>query len=150
MHNVALLFGSRFLNKRQGRFLDWLVQSGHRACMFAFPRHQLDLSALEVDAGNLDVGRWTLTTKGTRPLFIPSIVTCCNWSMLPLAIILKFMFASKVMYDENDYHEILLRTYGNWLKRNAMTSMVWLVKRLLVPVCDLVTCGGTWNDRGSK
>jgi glycosyltransferase involved in cell wall biosynthesis len=140
MRKVLLLFGSRRLNRRQGRFFEWLVRSGYQVSLFALPRRSWIISALEADTRDLDVRRCTITTKGTRGMFIPNMVICCNWSMLPLAIGLKLVFGSKVMYDEDDYPEIMFKSIGNWSQRHVTRVMARLFKKLFVPLCDLVTC----------
>jgi glycosyltransferase involved in cell wall biosynthesis len=140
MSKVILLFGSRNLSARHGHIVDWLVSSGYRVTLLALPRSTWQASGMEIDPRDLDVGCCTIRLKETRLVFIPNIVICCNWSVLPLAIAFKFVFGTKVMYDENDFQELMFKAIGNWTQRHVTSFMARLLKRLFVPFLDLVTC----------
>lgn len=69
----------------------------------------------------------------------PNIVVCFHWSLLPLALLLKVLFKSKIIYDEHDYYELNVAE-----KNNAIAKITPLIIRLFYIVFlkwfDLITC----------
>lgn len=141
MRKVVFLFAGRFVCRRHGHFIDWFVRSGFRVSVFGIPRGRWDLSGLEDwEASDFDLGWCLMRNKGPSGPFRPQIVICCNWILLPIACMLKFFFGSKLMYDEQDFPEIMFKAMHKSTRARMMTAAARILKRLFIPYCDLVTC----------
>jgi glycosyltransferase involved in cell wall biosynthesis len=141
---VALvLVGSRSLNKRASRFAESLLASGFDPVLVAVPRHPWDTSGIEDPAVAAVQGFATLRPAGPRPRRPrrPDLVVCMHWSGLPVAMLLKRLFRTAVIYDEHDHYELLaLEGSGPpWLNR-ARSRWVRRVHAAFLPHTDVVTC----------
>jgi glycosyltransferase involved in cell wall biosynthesis len=120
-----------------------LKASGFDPVILAVPRQGWNASGFEDPT--LATRRGLATVRGSdagdQRLRHPEVIVCMHWSTLPVAVGLKFLFGSRVIYDEHDFYEMLaLETSGPaWLRRTRS----WCVRRVhssCLPYVDAVTC----------
>lgn len=140
MKNVLILLGTRELHKRAALFFEFLIASGHKPTFLSLPRQHWNKSAYESDSSFFKTGLLSMRLKHIKAGFIPDVVLCCHWSLLPVAAALKYCFGSAILYDEYDYHNIMIEELGTPVQRFASTATVDLCRKKFVPYCDLVTC----------
>jgi glycosyltransferase involved in cell wall biosynthesis len=71
---------------------------------------------------------------------VPDVVFCCHWAMLPIAVLLQFLFRCKLIYDEYDYQEILLEDFSSVSYHVVAIPALRAIKRMFLKHCDLITC----------
>ena len=106
---ALVLVGSRVLNKRIGLFLSGLRDSGFEPLLVAVPHRSWSLNGLEDLSLAARCGYATLRSGEPAPGLPrrPALVVCMHWSVLPVAVLLKWLIAGRLLYDEHDHYELL-------------------------------------------
>lgn len=144
MRPIALvLVGSRSLNKRIGLFLEGLHSSGFDPVLVALPRGRWDTTGIE-DATLASRRGWvTLRTDRPRlsPPRRPQLIVALDWSVLPVATLMRRLLGGRLVYDEHDHFE--LRTLEGPGPDWAGAARSWCIHRLhawCLPHVDAVSC----------
>jgi glycosyltransferase involved in cell wall biosynthesis len=67
-------------------------------------------------------------------------VFCCHWSLLPVAVLFKVLFGSKIVYEAYDYSEIMLKAFGSRFQKCITYFVIKLFKKWFLRFYDLILC----------
>ncbi len=140
MKKVLILLAWREPYKRIALMFECMQSRGHHIMFLSLPRGQWNISSFEVAGPRMEKGFLTLKERGVQFEGIPDVVICCHWSLLPIGVLLKALFGCKLMYDEYDYHELMLKTLGSRFQKHISSRLVTVFKGLTLWAYDLITC----------
>lgn len=140
MKNVLILLGHRQTYKRIALLYECMISDDWRCTFLSLPRGAWNVSALDIPEENLEKTFFTLKMKATEMKGKPDIVVCCHWSLMPIAVLLKLLFGSKLLYEECDYWELEMKTLGTWFQKNVTSFAVKFVKSCFMRFVDLTLC----------